>query len=80
MTRVTAKIEINDELLILVNIYKPDIMAGHITYLKKLLVRVINKHYDRSAKGILSEPTRRVPHTRVSSSIHLSPTTGEIKP
>jgi len=35
MTRVTAKIEINDELLILVNIYKPDMMAGHITYLKK---------------------------------------------
>jgi hypothetical protein len=46
----------------------------------KYLVRVINKNYIRSVKEILSEPTRRNPHTRVSSSIHLSPATGEIKP
>jgi hypothetical protein len=30
----------------------------------KLLVRVINKHYVCSVKGILSEPTERPPHTR----------------
>ena len=30
-------------------------------------MRVINKHYSRSVEGILSEPTRRFPHTRVSS-------------
>ena len=30
-------------------------------------MRVINKHYSHSVKGILSEPTRRFPHTRVSS-------------
>ena len=67
MTRVTAEIEINGELLIIVKIYKPDMMADHITSLqKKLLMRVINKHYDRSAKGILSKPTRRFPHTKVS--------------
>ena len=46
----------------------------------KHLVRAINKNYDRSVKEIFSEPTRRNPHTRVSSSIHLSPTTGGIKP
>ena len=39
-------------------------------------MRVINKNYDRSIKEILSEPTRRNPHTKVSSSLHLSPTTG----
>ena len=38
-------------------------------------MRVINKDYDRSVKEILSEPTRRNPHTKVSSSLHLSPTT-----
>ena len=43
---------------------------------KKNLVRVINKNYDHSIKEILSEPTRRNPHTKVSFSIHLSPTTG----
>ena len=42
-------------------------------------MRVINKDYDHSVKEIFSEPTRRNPHTRVSSSIHLSPTTGENK-
>ena len=39
------------------------------------MVRVINKNYDHSVKEILSEPTRRNPHTKVSSSIHLSPAT-----
>ena len=43
-------------------------------------MRVINKDYDRSVKEILSEPTRRNPHTRVSSSFHLSPATGGINP
>jgi hypothetical protein len=42
-------------------------------------VRVLYKHYDRSVKGILLEPTRRFPYTRVSSSIHLAPATGGIK-
>ena len=42
-------------------------------------MRVINKNYDRSVKKILSEPTRRNPHTKVSFSIHLSPATGENK-
>ena len=79
MTRITVEIEINGELLIIVNIYKPDMMADHQTSLKKLLVRVINKHYDRSVKGFLSERTRRFPHTK-SSTIRRSPATGEIKP
>ena len=39
-------------------------------------MRVINKNYDRRVKEILSESTRRNPHTRVSFSIHLSPATG----
>ena len=43
---------------------------------KKHLVGVINKNYDRSVKEILSEPTRRNPHTKVSSSLHLSPAIG----
>ena len=41
----------------------------------KHLVRVINKNYDRSVKEILSGPTRRNPHTKVSFSLHLSPAT-----
>ena len=40
---------------------------------------VINKNYDHSVKEILFEPTRRNPHTRVSSSIHMSPATGKNK-
>ena len=47
-----------------------------LSFIKKHLVRVINKNYDSSVKEILSEPTRRNPHTTVSSSIHLSSTTG----
>ena len=43
---------------------------------RKHLVRVINKNYDCSVKEILSEPTRRNPHTKVSSSLHLSPAIG----
>ena len=46
----------------------------------KHLVRVVNKNYYRSVKEILSEPTRRNPHTKVSSRLHLSPATGGIKP
>ena len=48
-----------------------------LSFIKKHLVRVINKNYDRSVKEIFSEPIRRNPHTRVSSSIHLSPATGK---
>ena len=63
------------------NIYKPDMMTDYKTFLlKTFIVRVINKHYDRSVKGILSEPIRRFPHIRVSSSIHMSPAIGGIKP
>ena len=50
-------------------------LADFISFLIKLLVRVISEHYDRSVKETLSEPTRRFPHTRVSSNIHLSPAT-----
>ena len=39
-------------------------------------MRVINENYDHSVKKILSEPTRRNPHIKVSFSIHLSPATG----
>ena len=42
-------------------------------------MRVINKNYDHSVKEILSEPTRRNPHTRGRSSIHQSPAIGENK-
>ena len=48
-----------------------------LPFIRKYLVRVINKNYDRSVKKILSEPTMRNPHTTVSFSIHLSPATGE---
>ena len=41
-------------------------------------MRVINKNYDRSVKEILSESARRNPHTKVSSSFHLSPAIGGI--
>ena len=51
-----------------------------LSFIKKHLVRVINKNYDRSVKEILSEPTRRNPHTKVSSSIHLSSAIGEYNP
>ena len=51
-----------------------------LSFIKKHLVRVINKNYDSSVKEILSEPTRRNPHTKVSSSLHLSPATGGMKP
>ena len=50
-----------------------------LSFIKKHLVRVINKNYDRSVNEILSEPTRRNPHTKVSSSLHLSPATEENK-
>ena len=50
-----------------VDIYIQEMRADFISFLIKHLVRVINKHYGRSVKRILSEPTRRFPHTRVSS-------------
>ena len=42
-------------------------------------MRVINKNYDRSVKKIISEPTERNLHTKVSSSIHVSLATRENK-
>ena len=45
---------------------------------KKHLVRVINKDYDHSIKESSLSPPGGI-HTRVSSSIHLSPATGENK-
>ena len=61
-------------------IYLQDMLVDFTSFLIKPLVRVISEHNDRSMKGILSEPTRRFPHTRVSSSIHLSPAIVGIKP
>ena len=49
------------------NIYIQEILADCTSFLIKPLVMVINRHYGRSVKGILSEPTRRFRHTRVSS-------------
>ena len=49
------------------DIYIQELQADFTSFLiKKTLVRVINKHYGHSMKGILSKPTRRFPHTRVS--------------
>ena len=70
MIRVTGEIKINLMTLWRINImaiYIQDMLADFISFLIKSLVRVINKHYDCSVKGILFEPTRRFPHTRVSS-------------
>ena len=78
MIKITAEIIIyswHDEALIC-KLWQQIIKLSFIKY----LVRVINTNYDRSVKKILSEPTRRNPHTRVSSSLHLSPATGGIKP
>jgi hypothetical protein len=57
----------------MVNIYIQDMIADYITFLHKTFSEGLNKHYDRSVKEILSEPIRRFPHTRVSStcSYHL---------
>jgi len=63
-----------------VDISIQDMLADYTSFLIKTFSGVINKHYDRSMKGIHSEPTRRFPHTRVSSSIHLSPAIGGLKP
>ena len=74
MNRVTAELNIylwRDEILI----YKLWQQIIKLVF-RKYLVRVINENYDRSVKEILSEPTRRNPHTRVSSSIRLSPARG----
>ena len=48
-------------------------------YKKKHLVSAINKDYDRSVKEFPLNPLGGNPHTRVSSSIRLSPATGEMK-
>jgi hypothetical protein len=62
------------------NIYIQDIIVDYTTFLHKTFSVGLNKHYGRSVKGIISEPTRRFPHTRVTSNIHLAPATGGIKP
>ena len=83
MIRVTAETKINFLTwwsINIVSIYLQDMLADFTSFLIKPLVMVISEHYDRGTKGILSEPTRRFPHIRVSSSIHLSPATGGIKP
>jgi hypothetical protein len=64
----------------MVNIYIQDIIADYITFLHKTCSEGLNRHYGCSMKGILSVPTRRFPHTRVSSSNHLALATGKIKP
>ena len=48
------------------DIYIQEMLTDFTSFLKKTFTRVINKYYDRSVKGILSTPTRRFPHTRVS--------------
>ena len=50
-----------------VDIFIQEMLADFTSFLIKPLVRVINKYYSRNMKGILSEPTRRLPHIRVSS-------------
>ena len=50
-----------------VDIFIQEMLADFTSFLIKPLVRVISKHYDRSMKGILYEPTKRFPHTRVRS-------------
>ena len=49
------------------DIFIQEMLTDFTSFLKKTFTRVINKHYGRSAKGILSEPTRGFPHTKVSS-------------
>ena len=51
----------------IVDIYIQELLADFTSFLIKPFVRVINKHYGRSGKGILSEPTNRFPHIKVSS-------------
>ena len=52
----------------IVDIFIQEMLADFTSFLiTKPFVRVINKYYGRSVKGILSEPTRRFPHIRVSS-------------
>jgi hypothetical protein len=52
-------------------------IADYTTFLHKTFGEdFLNKHYDRNLKEILSVPTRKFPHTRVNSSIHLAPATG----
>ena len=81
--RVTEKTKINLMTwwnINVVDIFIQKMLADFISFLIKPLVRVISEHYDRSVKRIISVPTRRFSHTRVSSNIHLSPATRGIKP
>jgi hypothetical protein len=59
-----------DELnIIMMNIYIQEFIIGGKSFLcKTFLVRVINQLYIRNVKEILTEPTRRFPHTSVSLS------------
>jgi hypothetical protein len=58
---------VNDELnIIMMNIYIQEMITGGKSFpYKTFLVRVINQLYIRNVKEILTEPTRRFPHTRV---------------
>ena len=68
--RVTEEAKINLmtwwSINIVDNLYTRAASKFYIFSYKKTLVRVINKHYDHSVKGIISEPTRRFPHIRVN--------------
>ena len=74
MIRISAEINTyswKDEALI----YKLWQQVIILSFVKTFSESYKSKLWSRR-KGILSEPTRRNPHTRVSSSIHLSPATG----
>jgi hypothetical protein len=57
----------NDELnIIKMKIYIQEMITGGKSFPCKIfLVRVTNQLYIRNAKEILTEPTRRFPHTKV---------------
>jgi hypothetical protein len=57
----------NDELnIIMMNIYIQEMITGGKSFpCKTFLVRVINQLYIRNVKEILTEPTKRFPHTTV---------------
>jgi hypothetical protein len=58
----------DDELnIIMMNIYIQEFIIGGKSFLcKTFLVRVINQLYIRNVREILTEPTRRFPHIKVS--------------
>ena len=49
----------------IVDIYIQDTLVDFYTFSYKTFSEGYKQHYDRSVKGILSEPTRRFPHMRV---------------